>query len=130
VIDDNPEVCDVLRMCLHIQGFEVMTALNAAEAMDSIASVAPDVILLDHNLPRMSCGQLVSLIRALLPQVPIVLISGIYDLKDRAAQLGIPHFLAKPFDLDNLASLLNTLVSDPHSHHEKSIMKECLPAGA
>jgi DNA-binding response OmpR family regulator len=132
IIDDNIEVCDVLRLCLDLQGFNVMTALNSGEALDAIADTAPDIVLLDHNLPRTSCANVLSMIRAILPGVPIVLISGIYDLKDRARQLKVQYFLSKPFDLDKLVLLLRSLITDQTtedlSSHARTILADCSSA--
>jgi signal transduction histidine kinase/FixJ family two-component response regulator len=113
VVDDNRDAAESLTMMLQLLGHEVRTAFGGAEALDVIAAVSPDVLLLDIGMPDIDGHEVARRIRSgsLSPQPVIVAVSGWGQAADRAksAAAGFHHHLVKPVDLDDLQQLLATL---------------------
>lgn len=107
VVDDNPEIAQVVQDVLASYGYQV-AAVDDIAALQASREYLPDLILLDLVMPHVSG---VDAARRLteLPEtadIPIVLMSGVKDLAQCAAQVGAAAYLSKPFDLDEL---LNTV---------------------
>ena len=106
VVDDEPPIRDLMRMVLEEEGYEVRTATNGAEALAQAATFEPDVILLDMSMPVMDGRAFVEAYRrrgAPPPLAPIIVVTAAGDAAERAAQLRAAGFIAKPFDIDQLA---------------------------
>lgn len=104
IIDDDPHVRSLLEDALRLAGVEVVTADDGAEGLRRAIAAPPDVILLDLHLPSLrGIDALVSL-RAVLPDVQVIVVSGTEDevLRRRALAYGAFDFLTKPVDLEQL----------------------------
>lgn len=108
VIDDEPVLREVASHYLGRIGFEVVTATNSAGGLAALQSPPPGVpfvaVLLDLTLPGMSGPQIAQAIRAVYPDLPILLMSG-YTQEDVQQWLASVHqvaFIAKPFTLAQL----------------------------
>ena len=108
VVEDDPDVRDVVSMLLDAEGFRVVTARNGAEALSVACDEPPDAILLDWMMPVMNGGDF---LRAWhehpdCPPRPVVLMSASEGCT-RPEVFGVDACVPKPFDLD---TLLGTLV--------------------
>jgi CheY-like chemotaxis protein len=106
VVDDEPPLRDLIRMVLEDEGYEVMTATNGAEALARAVAFEPNVILLDMSMPVMDGRAFVEAYRAKGPPpplAPIIVVTAAGDAATRAVQLRAAGFIAKPFDIDQLA---------------------------
>lgn len=110
-VDDESDMLTLLRLFLSARGLEVITALNAAEALDAIEEHCPDLIVTDCIMPGMSglelCRELRD--RAKTRDIPIVLHSG-RDLSDADRSL-FDRFVLKPVQLDALARVIRGLLT-------------------
>ena len=81
IVDDE----EVIRMScgamLSHAGYEVRTAADGFEALAAMRGAPPDVLISDLNMPRMSGFELLSVVRRRFPQMPVVAISGTFDLE-------------------------------------------------
>jgi CheY-like chemotaxis protein len=111
VIDDDPEIRELLEILLSDEGYEVGTAASASGAMDLIASRHPDLILLDLRLQGQT-GESFTEAYRVLPNATasLVLLSAAADLEQVAATIGVDRYLSKPFDLDDLLQMLTELL--------------------
>lgn len=104
VIDDDPEVIDLLLWILRQEGYEAAGFTAADEARRAIKANPPALVLLDLNMPQVSgvelCRELKSDPR--LRQVRVVILSGHGFLEREAASAGADGYLGKPFDLDDV----------------------------
>jgi CheY-like chemotaxis protein len=77
IVDDEKDIRDLLRFALIADGYEVMTATNGVEAMESIHQSAPGAILLDLMMPRMSGYDVLDALRerGWLAQMPVVIMT-------------------------------------------------------
>lgn len=111
VIDDDAAVCASIRDVLAAEGYTTRIALSAAEAL-GIRDV-PSLIILDLNLGNYDGEDVAKLLLPKLGQsVPIIALSADSRAHERIARLpGTVALLRKPFDLDELLSIVKALVS-------------------
>ena len=107
VVDDEHQIQRFLKPSLSAAGYEVIAAVNGAEALKAAATQAPDVILLDLGLPDMDGKAVIAELRA-WSKVPIVVLSA----RDREAEkiaaldLGADDYVNKPFGIGELMARL------------------------
>jgi CheY-like chemotaxis protein len=104
VVDDEPFVCDAVRMMLAFDGHQVETAGSGKEALSLFQKGKYDVVLTDYAMPTMKGDELAVAIKALAPGQPIVLITAYAEmLKSEENPLqGVDFIVSKPFLLENL----------------------------
>ncbi|HLP77781.1 MAG TPA: response regulator [Candidatus Paceibacterota bacterium] len=110
VVDDESNVCECVRLILSIDGYEVVTANSGHAALEKFAAYRFDVVCTDYSMPGMNGSQLADALRAIDPQQPILMISGLAGTMTPPANVDI--MLSKPFlpsELkQSIAHLLNT----------------------
>jgi DNA-binding response OmpR family regulator len=110
VVEDDADIAAMLMDVLAAEGFAPATVSDAADLEGELAQ-RPDLIVLDLRLTR---GGAESIMRSLnargMSDVPILLLSAASDLPDRARELGVTSFLAKPFELDAFVVLVRRLL--------------------
>ena len=115
VVDDEPRNVRILQIHLNAQGYTVYTAEDGVEALDSVEKDAPDLILLDINMPKMDGFEVVKRIRAnkATEFIPIVMITALRDTREnriKSIEAGADDFIEKPFDsLEVLARVRSLL---------------------
>jgi DNA-binding response OmpR family regulator len=106
VVDDEPGVGVAIRELLSQDGYAVEAPGDARTALPELIRAAPDLVILDVNMPGMSGWELCAILRRQTTTrgVPILFLTGRQELKDRitAMQLGGSDYLAKPFGADEL----------------------------
>ena len=101
VIDDDPNISDLLRIFFETEGYEVRIAGDGIEGLSYFKMYEPDVVLLDLMLPKNKDGnQVCREIRAISSKPIIMITAKDYDVTDTvvALELGADDFLTKPFD--------------------------------
>jgi len=78
VVDDNPALLRVLSEIFKGHGYTVRTAPDGFAALTAIRDRAPDVLLSDLNMPRMSGFELLSVVRRRFPAIAVIAMSGAY----------------------------------------------------
>ena len=103
IIDDEPPIRKLLRMGLTTQGYEILDAPNGKTALDLLKS-KPDLVILDLGLPDIQGLELLTLIRARLEGVPIVVLSSRGDEAGKVDALdrGADDYVTKPFGMEEL----------------------------
>jgi DNA-binding response OmpR family regulator len=112
VVDDEPLVRDVETQILRLQGYTVLEAENAAEAL-RVAAATKTIHLLvtDFWMPDFDGLELARRFRAVHPKTPVLMVSGSLPMiKDRADDLDRFAILAKPFQFDELLHKVRTLL--------------------
>jgi CheY-like chemotaxis protein len=101
VIDDNPEVVDLLVTCLHEEGYGALGALTSDEGLQLVIPYRPDLVLLDITLPEMNGIEVLKRIRSIAPATKVIIVTGSIDplLAREALELGALAYVDKPFDL-------------------------------
>ncbi len=113
VVDDDASVLDPVCSYLERRNFRVIRATSGEEALRIARAERPDVVLSDVGMPGMSGIELCSQLRALHPNLPVVLMSGWASDVDpnRALAAGAAEVLAKPFPMERASQLLARFVS-------------------
>jgi two-component system, OmpR family, phosphate regulon response regulator PhoB len=104
VVEDDPQVRDLVRITLECAGYRVEAACDVAEALDSLERGLPDLIVLDLMLPEVSGIQFAEQLResALQPRVPILVLSAAPQLVYKAGWICADACLGKPFAVEAL----------------------------
>jgi two-component system OmpR family response regulator len=112
VVDDEPNILDVVTMALRFQGFVVETAATGAEALASVRDFRPDLIVLDVMLPDMEGFDVAQRLGAQRARVPIVFLTArdATDDKVRGLTLGGDDYMTKPFSLEELIARIRSVL--------------------
>ena len=111
VVDDEPSICEMLECWFTDEGWDVQTRSQGQDALDLLERWRADVIVLDLSvLERDAKPLLVACRQWGAWETPIVVLSGAPGLEQRASDLGVSGWLAKPFDLEELEILVRRLV--------------------
>lgn len=109
VVDDDEGFRAIVMELLEGFGYEVLAAENGVEALDLLrGGLRPCVILLDLMMPKMNGWEFLESRRhePALAQIPVAVLSGVDDLRTKAASLGVNASLRKPVDLDTLLGVI------------------------
>ena len=104
MVDDEDALVDMLRDALRFAGYEVHVARRGFEALKAAADVAPDLMILDVNLPDIDGFEICRRLRAEGSQVPVVFLTARDDREDLRTGFtrGGDDYLTKPFSLEEL----------------------------
>ena len=110
VVDDSLTVRRVTQRLLVREGYRVALAKDGLDALERLAEEKPQVVLCDIEMPRMDGFDLVRNLRAdsRLADLPVIMITSRIAQKHRevAAELGVDHYLGKPYSEDDLLALV------------------------
>ena len=112
IIDDEPDVVDILSEFIKMQGLEVKSFYSAIDALQNIDLDNPDAVLIDINMPQMSGLDFIMKCNDEKIDIPTILISGFLtqEIKAHGRECGAFAFIEKPFDNDkDLATCLSAV---------------------
>jgi two-component system NtrC family response regulator len=115
IVDDEPSVGDALRLVLESSGYEVVLVTKGLDGIDRARSKPFGFSVVDLYLTDISGFQVISDLRNLQPQIPILLITahGSPQVFDEAKRLGAVGALAKPFHPAELLQLIDSHLHGP-----------------
>lgn len=113
VVDDAPDVTEMLAMLMRFIGYEVATAFSAPEALEAARGGRFHVVVSDIGMPGMNGYDLAQALRR-MPEyegVPLIAVTGfaMYEDRERALQSGFDAFLTKPINPTDLMDLVKRL---------------------
>lgn len=112
VVEDDAAIMETLSMFLCYEGYQVLRAHDVAEALDSIETEQPDLLLLDYMLHDETAEPVVEALRARNGrEVPVILMTAIDNPVGRARVLGVEAVVPKPFELDVLLRVMRDCLS-------------------
>ena len=110
IVDDSLTVRKVTSRLLAREGYQVMAAKDGVDALEQLVALVPDVLLVDIEMPRMDGFEFTRNVRAdkRLQSIPIIMITSRTADKHRqyAFELGVNHYLGKPYQEDELLGLV------------------------
>jgi CheY-like chemotaxis protein len=117
VVDDDRQVCALLKQVLEEQGYTVESALNGIEGMKAYQSHPVDLILLDILMPEKEGLETILDLRREFPKVKIIAMSGgseraKLNLLDLARRLGAQYTVNKPFQLETITDLVKKALQE------------------
>lgn len=112
VVDDEPNIVDVVSMALRYQGFAVESAGTGADALALVTSFKPHLMVLDVMLPDMEGFDVAERLRASRTDVPIVFLTARDATPDKIRGLttGGDDYVTKPFSLEELVARIRTIL--------------------
>ncbi len=104
VVDDEPLVCDAVKMMLDFDGHTVETAGSAKDALARMEKARFDVVITDFEMPVMKGDELAAVIKAKDPKQPVIMITAYAEMLEAAGHplTGVDCMISKPFLLENL----------------------------
>ncbi len=112
VVDDEPNIVDVVSMALRFQGFAVESAGTGADALAAVTAFKPHLIVLDVMLPDMEGFDVAQRLGAQRARVPIIFLTArdATDDKIRGLTLGGDDYVTKPFSLEELVARIRSIL--------------------
>jgi two-component system, OmpR family, response regulator len=112
VVDDEPNIVDVISMALRYQGFDVESAHTGTDALAAVTAFRPHLIVLDVMLPDMEGFDVASRLGAQRSRVPIIFLTARDATEDkiRGLTLGGDDYVTKPFSLEELVARIRTIL--------------------
>lgn len=128
IIDDEMEIRESLQTLLEFEGYDVDAAVNGAQGLAKLGDRPFDLVLLDLALPDRNGIELLPEIRALDPQISVIMITAYGTVEDavRAMQSGATNFLQKPWDNEKLLADVRVAVSRRRAEEENIQLKRAL----
>ena len=110
IVDDEPNIRDLLTTSLRFAGFAVRAVGNGAQAISAVLEEEPDLIILDVMLPRVDGLAMLADLRQRQVQSNVLVFSATGSRNaERARLLGAAGYLSKPFDLEELLDRVRLL---------------------
>lgn len=126
VVDDDSNICELLRLYLEKEKFTVVTAADGQQALEVFDSEQPDLMLLDVMMPRLDGWQVCREIRK-KSQCPIIMVTAKGELFDRVLglELGADDYIVKPFEAKEVIARIRAVLrrSGIHERHQSRVVE-------
>ncbi len=122
VVDDEPNIVDIVSMALRFQGYTVASAGNGAEALSAVGAFHPDLMVLDVMLPDMEGFEVARRLGDRRADVPIVFLTARDATEDKLRGLagGGDDYVTKPFSLEELVARIRVILRRTGRTEEQS----------
>lgn len=124
VVDDDPNICELLRLYLEKEGFKLTIANDGLSALDIFPTLLPNLVLLDIMLPSLDGWQVCREIRKQW-QTPIIMLTAKGETFDKVLglELGADDYITKPFDTKEVVARIKAVLrrSAPAAAHNGSV---------
>ena len=112
VVDDEPNIAELLSMAMRYEGWQTTVALTGNKAVAAAKDVRPDVVVLDMMLPDIDGMQVLRRLREQSPDLPVLFLTARDAVEDRVAGLtaGGDDYVTKPFSLEEVVARLRALM--------------------
>ena len=112
IFDDDEDILSICSYILEEQGWEVHTFTDCNDIIDKVGGIVPDVILMDNWIPDVGGINATQTLKKdeALKQIPVVYFSANSDIQLLADHAGAETYLAKPFDLEDLERVINSVL--------------------
>ena len=122
VIDDDPNICDLLKYYFENEGYDVKTANDGIEGLSYFKMYEPDLVLLDLMLPKGKDGNTICREIRQISSKPIIIITAKDEILDKVLglELGADDFVVKPFDMKELSARIKAVLRRYYAKDEKT----------
>lgn len=110
IVEDEAALAGLLSDVLQSAGYDVVVT-TAGQAERRSLEIKPAAIVMDYLMPGLNGAEVVKAIRGAMPQAapPVILVTGLANARELAAEAGASAYLRKPFDVDALVQLVDSL---------------------
>jgi DNA-binding NtrC family response regulator len=114
IFDDDEDILSICSCVMEEAGWQVYTFNNCNDIVATIFSIMPSVILMDNWIPNIGGVEATKVIKASdsIKHIPVVYFSAHNDIKTLSALAGAEAYLAKPFNIDDLEIVINSVLSN------------------
>jgi len=123
VVDDEPDCLSIIRCRLEWCHYEIITASNGVEGLQTAENENPDIILLDTNMPVMDGHEMLERMRKhpILKDTPVIMVTALCEMNDIAiaSALGIADYVTKPVDFTSLLEKISNILGNRVSKSTK-----------
>lgn len=126
VVDDEPNIRDLLASSLRFAGYDVLSAGDGTEALRLATTEKPDLVILDVMLPDMDGFAVTRKLRASGIDMPILFLTAKDDMRDKVEglQAGGDDYVTKPFGLEEVVARINAILRrTKHSAVEQPLLR-------
>ena len=111
VVDDDANICELLRLYLTKEGYQVTTANDGEEGLEKFNQLKPDMVLLDVMMPRMDGLEVCRRIRK-LGNTPVMMLTAKGETFDKVLglELGADDYMVKPFDTKEVVARIKAVL--------------------
>ena len=117
VVDDEPFVCEAVKMMLAFDGHDVKTANCGKDALEVLEKNSFDLVITDYAMPAMKGDELAKTIKLRLPNQPVIMITAYAEMLQSSGNPlpGVDFLISKPFLLENLRSAIAKVIPEKKS---------------
>ena len=125
IVDDDENICELLRLYLEKDGFETIVANDGEQAVEYASKYSPDLILLDIMLPKLDGWQVCREIRK-TSETPIIMLTAKGETFDKilGLELGADDYVSKPFDAKEVIARIKAVLRRSHESDKSSQVNE------
>ena len=113
IIDDEPDIRDVLKITLECEGFDVFEAKDGVDGLEKVHKTSPDLVILDYKMPKMDGHEVCQILKKdiLLRHMPIIMLTGKGETQDKIKGInaGADDYIVKPFDPQELVARIKMI---------------------
>ena len=108
IVDDEPKICEFLGILLGREGYQTDAAFDAADALARIERNSYDLVLTDLKMPGMDGFELITRLKKMRPDLPVIMITGYATVETavQALRYGVDDYVTKPFNIDELRKVI------------------------
>jgi diguanylate cyclase (GGDEF)-like protein len=133
IVEDEESLRTILKLQLEREGYEVLTAGDGVEGLESALHERPDLIVLDWMMPRMDGQEVCYRVKTnfVTSHIPVIMLTARFELKDRLKSLsdGANDYITKPYEVEELLVRVRNLLMWSRTQREANPLT-CLPGNA
>jgi DNA-binding response OmpR family regulator len=114
VVDDEKDICDIMKRILEKEGYEVFEAYNGQEALSKVFEISPDMIIIDVQMPGKNGFEVCREIRKdpIYKELPVLMLTVRNSKEDRIQGFtsGVDEYMVKPFDMNEITARIKVVL--------------------
>jgi diguanylate cyclase (GGDEF)-like protein len=114
IIDDEPDIRDVLKITLECEGYDVIEAVDGVDGLEKVHKKSPDLVILDYKMPKMDGHEVCQILKKdiLLRHMPIIMLTGKGETQDKVNGInaGADDYMVKPFEPVELVARIKMIL--------------------
>jgi DNA-binding response OmpR family regulator len=122
VVDDDSNICELLRLYLEKEGYEALIAKNGAKALEMVEKFQPDLMLLDVMMPELDGWQVLRELRK-KSQMPVIMLTAKGEVFDKVLglELGADDYVVKPFETKEVMARIKAVLRRAGTEQQKKL---------